>query len=111
MMSRCRADGCEFFGTETLDGYCSSCGKHKRPSDTCTTLSDAGDTSRPDNAARVCIICNRKVRLSVPPCRCAQSLCHVHVFASAHACTFDYRGHHREQISLKNPKITPNKLR
>ena len=57
-----------------------------------------------------CLVCARRVKISVPECRCKALLCGAHVAPEAHACSFDYRAHAREMLARQNPKVVPPKL-
>ena len=57
-----------------------------------------------------CQICQKRVRLGTPVCKCDGVFCATHVFYSAHACTFDYKRQQRELLRAENPRIVPDKL-
>lgn len=56
-----------------------------------------------------CAVCSKRVKISVPPCRCAVPLCMTHVSPEQHACSFDYRALAREQLARQNPRVVAPK--
>ena len=57
-----------------------------------------------------CNVCNKKVGLTVFPCRCGLTFCTAHSFSTSHACAFDYKGLGKTEIEKSNPLVVPAKL-
>ena len=52
-----------------------------------------------------CIVCQKKVKLTTPTCKCNQPLCSIHLFYTNHNCPFDYKKEHQKYIEENNPKV------
>lgn len=123
-------NSCGFYANPDNEGFCSQCFKKtyqveqkiKEISDKQHGVKEHQDkeffqeefcsyestreTIKDDN---LCIVCNKKIKLSTIQCRCKQPLCKNHVTETSHECIFDYKKFGRELLCIKNPKIAPNK--
>ena len=66
------------------------------------------DSTVPSN--NVCLICNKKLRLTAIMCKCNNYYCKSHFPEYIHKCTFNYKENYKKQLVDSNPKIIPDKF-
>jgi len=54
--------------------------------------------------------CAKKLKLVDLPCRCEKRFCSKHRYSQEHDCSFDYKQHGINILSLKLIKCIPEKL-
>jgi len=57
-----------------------------------------------------CQQCSKKVGLTAIKCRCGSIFCGTHRYPEEHACTFDFKGLARHELSKQNPVIKAEKV-
>ena len=68
------------------------------------------ESSSPNKKIK-CSKCNTKLTImNSITCKCNQTLCYKHRYFNEHDCTFDYKSHERNIISIDNPKISIDKV-
>jgi predicted nucleic acid binding AN1-type Zn finger protein len=72
--------------------------------------SEQSTTVTPLASARTrCEVCQKRVKLGTPVCKCNGVFCAAHVFYTEHTCAFDYKRQQRE-LRSENPLVIPEKL-
>ena len=57
-----------------------------------------------------CLVCNKKLKLTVIKCKCENYYCDFHRYSDRHNCEFDYKSSGKVELEKKNPTICPVKI-
>lgn len=118
----CKAK-CGFFGSSSLNGFCSVCYK----SEIGTTLNEnkaieeekskkgvSHDNDKVEKPIQKdpnrCFSCNKRTGVAGFKCRCEYIFCSLHRHSDKHNCTFDYKAHSRAELTKANPTVVADKI-
>ena len=54
--------------------------------------------------------CQKKIKLTDFPCKCANTYCKIHRLPEQHRCTYDYRGSVSKSKRVEELRCVSNKL-
>lgn len=112
-MSFCKTSGCNFYGSSSMKGLCSTCFLNTQA----TSVEKLLPQDPPplvlsefvQNKSR-CWQCKKKVGLLGFDCACNHTFCGQCRHAEQHSCTYDYFTKGQRQLTHENPKIIAQKL-
>ncbi|CAL6302736.1 unnamed protein product [Bathycoccus prasinos] len=119
----CKAN-CGFFGSSSLNGFCSVCYKTETGT-ACNENKPIEEKSKKEgidslNKVKVekpiqkdpnrCFSCNKRTGVAGFKCRCEYVFCSLHRHSDKHNCTFDYKAHSRAELTKANPAVVADKI-